>query len=91
MHVHTPFLNSCLVRGALSISYLLATFGPGVDAYPQTTNINNGLNGNASVNALPPLFQYLTIVYGALTQDRTYDHSSLFLHASWAQKEEKEC
>ena len=73
MNVLTPFTNRCLLWGALSILCLLATFGQRVYAYPQTTNINNGLNGNASVNALPPLFRSLTIVYGALTQDRTYN------------------
>ena len=76
MHIHTPFLTRGLWRGALSISCLLATFGQGVDAYPQTTTINNGLNGNASVSALPPLFRTLAIVYTAVTPDRTYDPSS---------------
>lgn len=87
MHVHTPILNRCLLRGALSISCLLATFGQGVDAYLQTANINNnGLNGNASVNALPPLFRHLAIVYGAVTQDRTYDASSRFFRPSGSEK-----
>ena len=80
MHVHTPFLTRCLLQGALSISCLLATFGQAVDAYPQTTNINSGLNGNASVNAMPPLFRHLAIVYGAPTQDRTYDPLSPVFH-----------
>ena len=88
MHLHTPFLNGCLLRGALSISCLLATFGQGVDAYPQTTN--NGLNGNASVNAMPPLFRDLAIVYVALTQDRTYDPSSPFFCSSDSEKK-KDC
>lgn len=80
MHVHTLFLIRCLLQGALSISCLLATFGQAVDAYPQTTNISDGLSGNASVNAIPPLFRHLAIVYGAFTQDRTYDPSSPFFH-----------
>ena len=89
MHLYIPFLDRCLLRGALSISCLLATFSQGVDAYPQTTNIKNRLNGNASVNALPPLFRYLTIVYGAHTQDRTYDPSYAVVHSSGSEKRKK--
>ena len=80
MHVYTLFLTRSLLQGALSISCLLATFGQAVDAYPQTTNINGGLNASASVNPTPPLFRHLAIVYGAPTQDRKYDPSSPAFH-----------
>ena len=81
MQVHAPFLNDCLLGWALSVSFLLATFGHGVYAYPQIKI--DSLESNASSTLSSPdlslmTSSYLRIVYETVSLDRMYTSSLLF-------------